>query len=157
MSTTVEAPKRIHRRRTKGWRMPEGAVNVGRPGPWGNPFQHGQYTALARVPAALDPTAEWEYEGRISADGADHAYHHPDGRITHCKVRFMTWEEIVETFERALTGNLTPAMRTSVPSGKFLSYTIEDVRRELAGKDLACWCPLDRPCHGDVLLRFANS
>ena len=26
----------------------------------------------------------------------------------------------------------------------------------LRGKDLACWCPLDRPCHADVLLEFAN-
>lgn len=28
--------------------------------------------------------------------------------------------------------------------------------RELAGKNLACWCPLDSPCHADVLLRIAN-
>lgn len=27
---------------------------------------------------------------------------------------------------------------------------------ELAGRDLACWCPLDFPCHGDVLLELAN-
>lgn len=27
---------------------------------------------------------------------------------------------------------------------------------ELAGKDLACWCRLDRPCHADVLLALAN-
>ncbi len=30
------------------------------------------------------------------------------------------------------------------------------VRRELAGKNLACWCPLDQPCHADVLLELAN-
>lgn len=29
--------------------------------------------------------------------------------------------------------------------------------RELRGKDLACWCPLDHPCHGDVLLELANA
>ena len=28
---------------------------------------------------------------------------------------------------------------------------------ELRGKDLACWCALDQPCHADVLLRLANS
>lgn len=22
------------------------------------------------------------------------------------------------------------------------------------GKDLACWCPLNKPCHADVLLEF---
>jgi hypothetical protein len=27
----------------------------------------------------------------------------------------------------------------------------------LRGKNLACWCPLDRPCHADVLLELANS
>jgi hypothetical protein len=30
------------------------------------------------------------------------------------------------------------------------------IRRHLAGKDLACWCPLDQPCHADVLLEIAN-
>lgn len=27
----------------------------------------------------------------------------------------------------------------------------------LRGRDLACWCPLDEPCHADVLLRLANA
>lgn len=27
----------------------------------------------------------------------------------------------------------------------------------LKGKDLACWCPLDKPCHADVLLRFLEA
>lgn len=27
---------------------------------------------------------------------------------------------------------------------------------ELRGKNLACWCPLDQPCHADVLLELAN-
>ena len=31
-------PERIQRKRTKGWRMPEGAVYVGRGTKWGNPF-----------------------------------------------------------------------------------------------------------------------
>jgi Domain of unknown function (DUF4326) len=33
---------------------------------------------------------------------------------------------------------------------------LADIRRELAGRDLACWCPLDGPCHADVLLAVAN-
>lgn len=32
-------PKRVQRKRTKGWRMPEGVVYVGRPSKWGNPFR----------------------------------------------------------------------------------------------------------------------
>jgi len=27
----------------------------------------------------------------------------------------------------------------------------------LRGKNLACWCPLDQPCHADVLLELANA
>jgi hypothetical protein len=33
---------------------------------------------------------------------------------------------------------------------------IAEIRRELAGKNLACFCALDEPCHADVLLRIAN-
>lgn len=33
---------------------------------------------------------------------------------------------------------------------------IDRIRTGLGGKDLACWCPLDQPCHADVLLRIAN-
>lgn len=28
---------------------------------------------------------------------------------------------------------------------------------ELRGKNLACWCKLDEPCHADVLLTLANA
>ena len=31
-------PKRNQRKRTKGWKKPEGAVCVTRPGRWGNPY-----------------------------------------------------------------------------------------------------------------------
>jgi hypothetical protein len=31
------------------------------------------------------------------------------------------------------------------------------LREKLGGKDLACWCPLDQPCHADVLLEIANA
>ena len=31
-----------------------------------------------------------------------------------------------------------------------------DELAELRGKNLACWCPLNEPCHADVLLEIAN-
>ena len=37
-----------------------------------------------------------------------------------------------------------------------LRVSVADVRRELRGKDLGCWCPPGRPCHADVLLDVAN-
>ncbi|MGY2702523.1 MULTISPECIES: DUF4326 domain-containing protein [unclassified Nocardioides] len=49
----------------------------------------------------------------------------------------------VEAFRRDLLGGALP-------------YTADDVRRALAGKDLACWCRPELPCHADVLLDLAN-
>ena len=34
--------------------------------------------------------------------------------------------------------------------------TDDEIKRELRGKNLACWCPEDGPCHADVLLDIAN-
>jgi len=38
-----------------------------------------------------------------------------------------------------------------------LPFTEADVRAELRGKNLACWCPLDQPCHAAVLMEIANA
>lgn len=37
-----------------------------------------------------------------------------------------------------------------------IETTVEDVKRYLAGRNLACWCHHDTPCHADVLLEIAN-
>jgi hypothetical protein len=37
------------------------------------------------------------------------------------------------------------------------AFNDRDLRACLRGKNLACWCPLDQPCHADVLLEMANS
>jgi len=34
--------------------------------------------------------------------------------------------------------------------------TIDDVKRELAGSNLACWCRPGLACHADILLRVVN-
>lgn len=34
----MSVPERVQRRRTRGWRMPQGAIYVGRGSKWGNPF-----------------------------------------------------------------------------------------------------------------------
>lgn len=38
----------------------------------------------------------------------------------------------------------------------FHEEAYDDYIRPLIGKNLACWCPLDAPCHADVLLRLAR-
>ena len=103
------APKRIQRKRTKGWRMPEGAVYVGRPSRWGNPFRVGALT--------------------------------PDGDPPELQHR-ATRTDAVEMFEDYMAGLLIDKP--------------PDVS-ELRGRDLACWCRLDQPCHADVLLDIANA
>jgi hypothetical protein len=37
-----------------------------------------------------------------------------------------------------------------------LRVTVEDVRRELRGRDLYCFCKPGEPCHADVLIEVAN-
>jgi hypothetical protein len=37
-----------------------------------------------------------------------------------------------------------------------LTFTVDDVQRELRGKNLACFCK-ESPCHADVLLEIANA
>jgi len=42
-------PRRIQRKRTKGWRMPPNTVSVARPGFWGNPFRGPRAFHLYRL------------------------------------------------------------------------------------------------------------
>lgn len=39
---------------------------------------------------------------------------------------------------------------------KVESTVFTDWIKPLRGKDLACWCPVDEPCHADVLLELAR-
>lgn len=48
------SPQRIQRKRTKGWKMPEGAVYVGRPTIFGNPFAVG-----IDIPGAFDAVRQF--------------------------------------------------------------------------------------------------
>lgn len=37
-----------------------------------------------------------------------------------------------------------------------LRVTLDQIRESLAGRDLACWCKPDEPCHADLLIAAAN-
>jgi len=37
-----------------------------------------------------------------------------------------------------------------------LPFSVADVRKELAGRVLACWCHPNEECHADVLLEIAD-
>jgi hypothetical protein len=153
-------PKRIQRRRIAGWRMPEGAVYVGRPTRWGNPFAyHDRSYGLVRFgPDHLERFGRaWDYEGRCSGPDIRHDMWFSADDVVKTEVRWGTRTELVELFRLTLTAP-TPGMLSAYPSrrGRFMKVDIDDIRRELAGRDLACWCDLDQPCHADVLLELAN-
>lgn len=64
------------------------------------------------------------------------------GECDHNMFRCSTTQEAVDAYRQLLDSATNP--RTIA-------------RREtLRGKNLACWCPLDQPCHADVLLELAN-
>jgi hypothetical protein len=118
----MAAPKRIQRRRTAGWKMPEGAIYVGRPSRWGNPFRVDDYPTQSRS---------------IAGEAGDEPT-----PITEATRR--RWAAV--DFEAAITYG----------SGIRGYPSRDEIRSELAGRDLACWCPEGDPCHGDVLLAIAN-
>jgi hypothetical protein len=63
---------------------------------------------------------------------------HPIGKpCRHCDGAIHDRTEAIALFERDLDHDAA--------------------RAELRGKAVGCWCQLDQPCHGDVLLRVANS
>ena len=102
-------PKRVQRKRTKGWRMPPNTVSVTRPGPYGNPYRVGR-----------------------------------DGTADQCVELFRrAWEAAIEC------ANMPPRA-PPMPFGKPVYLG------PLKGKNLACFCSLDQPCHADVLLEIVN-
>jgi Domain of unknown function (DUF4326) len=62
----------------------------------------------------------------------------------------MTPELAVQSFKNVLDefGEYQVSSRVKV--------TIDDIKRELRGKNLACWCKLSEVCHADMLLEIAN-
>ena len=53
-------PNRIQRKRTQGWRKPEGAVYVGRGSRWGNPYAVvRQGDGLYGIPGPIDGLGAW--------------------------------------------------------------------------------------------------
>jgi hypothetical protein len=121
--------------RQRPWRAENpDAVIVARPSKWGNPWR------VERV-ECYDVGFCW---GTTRPnDLGDRVRHHE-----HCDTKRDAAHAAVTAFRHAILWPISSDPR--VPD-------LDDIRRELAGKDLACWCPLDQPCHADVLLELANA
>ncbi len=134
-------PERIQRKRTAGWRIPEGAVYVGRPTKWGNPFEVESTRRTLLVHDGLH--THWETQRNDDA----HALAHQ--RTVDL---YRSWLE-----NGTITG-LTDRPRSTLPArlARIRGQIIGDVKT-LAGRDLVCWCAPQTPCHADVLLELANA
>ena len=63
-----------------------------------------------------------------------------------------TRAECIDKYRRFVTGRAHTTRKDVLAAREWVAAHIGDLK----GKNLACWCPLDGPCHADVLLRLAN-
>lgn len=127
VTMTEEKPRRIQRKRVKGWKMPPNTVSVTRPGRFGNPVSVGDYF-LGGDPGGIGGPFRMSWCVTV----AEHA----DSRYTHID----TPAKAVDAF-------------WMISKSRFTKEEIAKLR----GKNLACFCALDQPCHADVLLELANA
>jgi hypothetical protein len=64
---------------------------------------------------------------------------------------FKKGEPGIET--NADAARLYRAWIQDTPEGRLVT---DRARRELSGRNLACWCKPGSPCHADILLEIAN-
>lgn len=141
----TDAPKRIQLRRTKGWRIPKGAVIVDRRSKWGNwykPVQVGSLYSVQRYVDALPDPKAWIV---IMLDKYGHR--------TGSQWGGFTGKADATAFAVDMHARSLRATRLDLDGLHHHEFYLRDLR----GRDLACWCPLDAPCHADVLLELANA
>ncbi len=66
-------------------------------------------------------------------------------------------QQCIDLYQAAATGYLCVTVdRETVAAQERLMKAVAADLAEIRGKNLACFCPLTRPCHADVLLALAN-
>ena len=127
------APQRIRMSRWHPWRAEHpDAVIVDRSTKWGNPI------TLSDVGAQFP---RLDGRGVATLVVRDFEVLARRGVLSYPNWRFL--------------GGRRGPVRWTYPS-------VAEIHAELAGRDLACWCPLEDehgnrvPCHADVLLEIAN-
>lgn len=137
----LRKPKRI--RRVRGARLPPGVVYVGRPTRWGNPYRVGA-VGLTWSGEIFGPSA-----GRYGLGGR------PSWQSQAPIAGGLTAAQAVELYRWDI-GLALDDNPTDEPEDQEYALALRAAVYGLAGADLACWCPLDQPCHADVLLELAN-
>lgn len=123
-------PIRIQRKRTKGWKMPENTVCCNRPTKWGNPLKlvgNMIYIEAAYRRTILD---KWVFLS--------------NGDI----------KKMLNIYRSLFSGS------DNFQNEPDIEYWVDEFSKldlsTLRGKNLACFCSQDHPCHADVLLELAN-
>lgn len=142
----MSRPQRIQRKRTKGWKMPENTIYVGRGSVFGNPFRIGYYEKLIGRPMNRQDCVDLFRRGLEAADALG----------TPFSIYHENQHELYMAWQRHTAAHPLPKRYIDLQYSADLAVLIETKTYELRGKNLACWCPLDQPCHADVLLEIAN-
>jgi uncharacterized protein DUF4326 len=153
----MSAPVRIQLSRAKGWRMPPNTVRVSRPSKWGNPFPIEDLTWIAvtlgfradvagRTACAVELHRRWlglpARPGPLSKiDGG--------GVLVYEGGAQQTVADAARGIAAFMAAHQVPFKVPAPPSRA-------EIISELGGKNVACWCGLDRCCHGDTYLEIAN-
>lgn len=143
MAMTVDRPVRVQLSRAKGWRMPSNTVKVDRTTKWGNPFN---FKAAAHCWTAISYGCRGDPAGRHEASVKAFRQWVESG-----KFMLLTGVGLYATDGKK---KVAAAVSPDVAAPK--APTLADIRRELRGKNLACWCKPGSPCHADVLIELAN-
>lgn len=140
-------PQRIQQRRTKGWRKPEGAISVARPSRWGN-----QYVVERQRVVDRDDLGR-PMRDTIGQRGPWTVFHTRRGIATGSE-----WGGFGDDQAAAVAFAVVLHRRSVLALSEGLDgpLNIKHWLGPLRGHDLMCFCPLDQPCHADVLLELAN-
>jgi len=119
---------RVQRKRIKGYRQPPGTIYVGRPTKWGNPIMLNGDCIFIDASYRRNILSPWVFYNMGDID------------------------DILYLYELVLKGTACVNKDLQYWSDHFSKLNVKDLK----GANLSCWCPLDKPCHADILLKYAN-
>lgn len=67
-----------------------------------------------------------------------------------------TRAECVHFYAKLAAGYICLTAGPTAEEQRVARVWMEKASDQLRGRNLACWCPLDAPCHADILLEIAN-
>lgn len=134
----MNTPQRIQRKRTKGWKNPANTVYVGRGTPYGNPFKVVSFGKKWRVVTEPSPVNSLIL-------------------YINCESEYDTKQQAQAAAVRCYEIKISPSENAGKYAKMYAELLSDEIRENLKGKNLSCWCAPGDPCHADVLLKIANA